>query len=175
MNSSRFSVAAFTSLSSSQLKKQVYLDPTLPGAIGISLHIKKIQAKSSIDLQKFLLNILWSESPSPSPSSPYKISWNDIKSHYNSIDPASQPSNINSDVKDAVSDLQQQLAVANIDPLDENEFEDFFYDDFNDNKDCNFDSHSARLHRDGWTRQPFLSKLKRVKNKAKLQTKGLLP
>ncbi|RIA79315.1 hypothetical protein C1645_840982 [Glomus cerebriforme] len=45
-----------------------------------------------------------------------------------------------SGVVDKVPDLQSQLAVTNINPLDENEFEDFFYDDFDNNDDNNFDS-----------------------------------
>ncbi|RIA85708.1 hypothetical protein C1645_830390 [Glomus cerebriforme] len=203
-HSSRLSLSSFTLISLNRLKKQVYIDPSLPGAIGISLshykkHMsrnnsslellkclanhnqspdyflgydhesldteldllsyndylqqlylhrkdlslfytrKKIQAKSSVDLRKFLDNILWPDSPPPS-----KISWNDIKSHYHSLDPTFQPfqpvidqpkSKAKSKVVDKIPDLQSQIAAANINSLDENEFEDFFYDDFDDDND----------------------------------------
>ncbi|RIA85706.1 hypothetical protein C1645_830388, partial [Glomus cerebriforme] len=48
---------------------------------------KRIQAKSFIELRKFLDQILWPDNPNPT----QKISWNDIKSHYHSLDPTFQP------------------------------------------------------------------------------------
>ncbi|RIA81214.1 hypothetical protein C1645_837352 [Glomus cerebriforme] len=100
---------------------------------------KKIQAKSSVDLRKFLDNILCPENPSSK-----KISWNDIKSHYHFLNLTFQPFQptidqpkfkASSKVFDKVPNLQSQLAAANINPLDENKFEDFFYGDFDDDND----------------------------------------
>ncbi|RIA80290.1 hypothetical protein C1645_838957 [Glomus cerebriforme] len=98
---------------------------------------KKIQAKSSPDLQKLLCQILQPINPSTP-----NISWNDIKDNYNSLDsslqslslPVQQQQSTNNNVQDWFSDLLHEVALANINLNDENEFKDLDLDYISDSE-----------------------------------------